>query len=89
MVIIYFKATWCSGCQGMKATIEQLQKEGYEIQIIDADKDKKLAKKYNIESVPTIIIIQDDKEVDRVVGKILADDLRKRLTKKVPDYRIW
>ena len=90
-MILYFTAKWCSVCRAMRPIIEQLQKEGYDIQVIDADKNKDLAKKYSIESLPTIIILQDDKEIDRIVGKISVEDLRKRLTKtdKLPDYRIW
>lgn len=73
----------------MRPIIEQLQKEGYDIKIIDSDKEKKLVKRFRIESLPTTLILQDDKEIDRFVGQISADELRKRLTKKAPDYKIW
>jgi thioredoxin-like negative regulator of GroEL len=89
MILLYFKATWCSVCRTMRPIIEQLQKEGYDIQVVDTDKDKNLPKKYNIDSLPTSVMIQDGQEVDRFVGRVSADELRKRLTKKAPDYKIW
>ncbi len=89
MAGLYFTASWCSVCKVMRPIIEQLQKEGYDIKIIDSDKEKKLVKRFRIESLPTTLILQDDKEIDRFVGQISADELRKRLTKKAPDYKIW
>jgi thioredoxin-like negative regulator of GroEL len=73
----------------MRPIIEQLQKEGYDILIIDTDKDKKNTQKYNIESLPTTLILQNDTEVERFVGRISIEELRKHLTKKVSDYKIW
>lgn len=87
MTAIYFKAAWCSACRAMRPVIEQLQKEGYEIQIVDTDTNKDLTKKYEIESLPTTIIIQGGKEIDRIVGKVSADELHKHLTRV--DYKIW
>ena len=53
----YFSATWCGPCQTFKPIMQELKDEGYDITFIDIDKDSgKLAKQYNIRSVPTTII---------------------------------
>ncbi len=89
MSSLYFKAEWCSVCKIVLPIIERLQKEGYDIQIIDSDKEANLSKQYNISSLPTTIIIKDKKEIKRFIGKITVNELRNYLTKKVLEYQIW
>jgi len=87
MKVFYFTASWCSACKRMRPVIEKLIDEGFKIQIVDADKNK-LASEYNITALPTIVVVQDSKEVKRFVGLTSIDDLRSQL-KKDSDYRIW
>ncbi len=89
MPSLYFTASWCSVCKSMRPIIEQLQKENYDIRIINSDEEKTLTTEYEIESLPTIVIIKDKKEVKRFVGKVSASELRKHLTKKAQEYKLW
>lgn len=89
MPSLYFTASWCSVCKSMRPIIEQLQKENYDIRIINSDEEKTLTTEYEIESLPTIVIIKDKKEVKRFVGKVSVSELRKHLTKKAQEYKLW
>lgn len=67
--VILFTANWCSSCQTMKPIIEQIAKEtGIQLAKIDTDYDISLVEKYNVRSVPTMIILENGNEINRVVG---------------------
>ena len=68
--VIDFWATWCGPCKLMNPILDEVEKEnpGLTITRIDIDSDKDMVTKYNIQSVPTYIILKDGKEVDRIIG---------------------
>ncbi len=90
---LYFCSEFCSGCKAVKATIDQLITEGYNIEIIDVKKQKDVAKKYEIKAVPVFIILRDNKEIVRLVGpeKITLDEVKKLFKKSnnPDDYKVW
>ena len=57
----YFTASWCGPCKAFKPIIEELIEEGQPIEILDVDEYQELAAYFNILSVPTTIILEDDK----------------------------
>lgn len=68
--VIDFWATWCGPCKLMNPILDEVEKENPDLTItrIDIDSDKDMVEKYNIQSVPTYIILKDGKEVDRIIG---------------------
>ena len=68
--VIDFWATWCGPCKLMNPILDEVEKENPDLTItrIDIDSDKDMVEQYNIQSVPTYIILKDGKEVDRVIG---------------------
>jgi thioredoxin-like negative regulator of GroEL len=73
----------------MRPIIDKLKSEGFDIQIIDVDKDKDSSTKYKISLLPTTVILYEDKEKARYTGKITEENLRNYLSKVKPDYRFW
>lgn len=69
-VLVDFFATWCGPCQMLSPVLEKISNSRAEIGIakIDIDKSMELARKYNIEVVPTMIIFKDGKAVKQVEG---------------------
>jgi thioredoxin 1 len=86
ITLIDFFAEWCIPCDIQDKILEKL-KEKYEGKIefrkIDTDKESEIANKYNISSIPTLILEKDEKVVVRHVGvtsmKILEEDIERVL----------
>ena len=76
----YFTASWCTPCQIFKPIMKEIEREGHSIQFIDIDHDENLLmEEYNIQSVPTSIIEEDGKEVERFVGALSKKEVLEKL----------
>ena len=81
-VLVDFYAEWCGPCQIMKPRIlDVMERMGDDIQVIqiDVDKEKELAARFRIASVPTLIIFKNGKQQWRQSGIISALALMKLL----------
>lgn len=78
VVIVDFFATWCGPCRMMAGVLEQADKElqGVKILKVDVDESEKLARKFGVMSIPTIILFKDGKEVDSHIGLMSMQQLR-------------
>ena len=63
-----------------KPIIQEAVSEGHSIEILDIDESQAAAIKYNVMSVPTVVIEEDGLEVDRLVGVTTKDEVIRRLT---------
>ena len=81
-VLVDFYAEWCGPCQMMKPRLldvaERLGNEAKIVQI-DIDKEKALAERFQIQSVPTLIIFKNGKQLWRQSGIISTHALAKLL----------
>ncbi len=81
-VLIDFYADWCPPCQILSPIIEELAKK-YQGKIkigkFNVDEGEEIVTKYQILSVPTLIIFKDGKEEKRIVGLISKKELEKIL----------
>jgi len=75
----FFNAAWCCPCKQMKPHMEQLQKDGYNVQFIDVDESPSLAEEVQVRGVPTTAIYENGSEVEKVVGYEDYDRLKKRI----------
>lgn len=76
----YFSATWCGPCKAFKPVIQEAVSEGYNIEYIDIDSNQDAAVEYGVRSVPTVVILQNGTEVDRIVGSVPKQSLLDKLT---------
>ena len=63
-----------------KPVIQEAVSEGHPIEILDVDDFNEIAVKYNVMSVPTVVIEEDGTEVDRLTGVTTKDEVVRRLT---------
>src|SRR5688572_14170452 len=69
--VLEFGAAWCGPCRQMEPVIAALASEYsryVDFTVIDVDADRELAQQYNVRSMPTLVVLRDDREVDRIVG---------------------
>lgn len=81
MVKLYkFFATWCGPCRVLSTRLEGFKACDVEELDIDDEKSYKLAAKFGIRSVPTMVLINDEgKELKRWVGLQDAKEVEKEV----------
>lgn len=77
-VLVDFYAEWCGPCRVMKPTLLDVAErmgESATVLSIDIDKEQELSERFRIQSVPTIIIFKNGKQLWRQSGVISAKAL--------------
>ena len=85
-VLVDFFATWCGPCQMMHPILEELHGmiDGKaRILKIDIDKNQELAQKYQVRSVPTLMVFKKGQVEWRQSGVTQADVLAQVLNQYV------
>lgn len=82
IVFIDFYATWCMPCKVMSPIIEEIAKEHQEVKFvkIDIDKNEELAIKYNVMSIPTMMIMKNGEVTKTFVGIINKESIIKEFS---------
>ena len=80
-MVLYFTATWCGPCKAFRHTVQQVDAElGIGINIVDVDFSKDLVQRYNIKSVPTIVVEHNGNVVYRNSGVMSKPQLTQVLS---------
>ena len=85
-VLVDFFATWCGPCQMMHPILEELHgmMDGKaRIIKVDIDKNQELAQKYQVRSVPTLMVFKNGQIEWRQSGVTQADTLAQVLNQYV------
>lgn len=83
-VIVDFWAPWCGPCMRMKPVFEQLASElqgKYTFVGVNIDNAKQLSNKYDVKSIPTFVIIKNNKVVEKITGQVSKEVLQQKLSK--------
>ena len=86
LALIDFWAPWCGPCRSLAPTIEELAKEYAGIILVgklNVDENPDTAACFQVFSIPTMLIMKNGEEIDRIVGcaqkKYIQAALRKHL----------
>lgn len=86
VALIDFWASWCGPCRALAPTIEQLARE-YTGKVfvgkLDVDENPGKAESFNVFSIPTMVILKDGCEVDRLVGCVPKEEIETILKKHI------
>ena len=66
--LYYISADWCSPCQQFSPIMNQAASQGVQIQKVNIDHEPAVATRFNVRSVPTVILVENGKEKARFVG---------------------
>jgi thioredoxin 1 len=85
-VVVDFNAQWCSPCKMQSPILKEVANElGDRIKVIkiDVDQNSEIAGRYNIQSVPTLIMFKNGKQIWRQSGVVIKNQLYNILTQNI------
>ncbi len=87
-VLVDFWAPWCGPCRMLSPVIEKLSEDaGYKGKLkfvkVSVDDESALAGKYNVMSIPTLMIFKKGKMTDVHMGAMPEPDLRDWIEKNI------
>ncbi len=87
-VLVDFWAVWCGPCKMVAPVVEELANEyGDQLKVgkVDVDKNRDVAMKYGIRSIPTLLIFNDGQVVEQVIGAVSKSHLVDKLQRHMPN----
>uniref|UniRef100_A0A7C2NVV6 Thioredoxin domain-containing protein n=1 Tax=Schlesneria paludicola TaxID=360056 RepID=A0A7C2NVV6_9PLAN len=86
-VLLDFTATWCGPCQKMSPIVSRLEQQGYPIRKVDVDKERDLAERFGIKTIPTFVLVVGGREVMRQSGGDTSEAQLRRMLLQIPEWQ--
>ena len=76
-VLADFNADWCGPCKMLRPIIDELaeEKDNVKIVSINIDNEDELAEKYNVSSIPCLVLFENGEESRRSIGFIPKEEI--------------
>lgn len=76
-VLIDFWASWCGPCRMLSPVVDEIAEETQEFKVckVNVDDQMALAERYNIMSIPTLLVVKGGQEVNRSLGVISKEEI--------------
>lgn len=80
-VLVDFWAEWCMPCRMMTPIVDDISEERDDIKVgkVNIDLQGELAMKYKVMSIPTFIVFENGKAVDKKVGAVSKDEIEEMI----------
>jgi thioredoxin 1 len=86
VTLVDFDAPWCAPCRAQRPIIDTLKKAYHgmvAVRKINIDENQEIALHLGIQSIPTIIIFKEGREINRLIGLQTTETLNRALKKLV------
>lgn len=76
-VLVDLWAPWCGPCRMLSPIIDEVAESRDDVKFckINVDDNGDLAKKYNVMSIPTLLVFQNGEVVNKSIGLISKEDV--------------
>lgn len=81
-VLLDLWAPWCGPCRMMSPVIDQLAAElAGQIRVgkLNVDENPQTASRFRVQGIPTLLVLKNGREIDRLVGAQSKEAIRQRL----------
>ena len=81
-VLVDFWAEWCGPCKMMAPILNELAEElpeGQAVGKLNVEEYQSMAQKFQVRGIPTMILFENGKEINRFVGVKTKDFLKKNM----------
>ncbi len=81
-VLVDFWAPWCAPCRVIAPTLEEIAEEyGGRLKVVklNTDENSATALKYNIRSIPTLLLFRNGQIIDEMIGVVPKQTLKDNL----------
>ena len=81
-ILIDFFATWCGPCKAIAPILDEFAGENSDnlkVVKLNVDENPRTPAKYGVRGIPTLILFNQGKEVNKIVGMTSKDALEKML----------
>lgn len=80
-VLLDFWASWCGPCRMVGPIVDEIAEERSDIKVgkVNVDEQQKLAAKFEIMSIPTLVVLKDGEVVQRSVGAKTKNEILEML----------
>lgn len=82
VAVVDFFATWCGPCKMLSPVFSELGEEMHDkadFFKVDIDQSMELAQRFEVTTVPTVIVFKEGKEMERLVGFIPKESLKQKI----------
>ena len=76
-----FYADWCGPCKTQDPILEDVEAdwEAVEFEKVDVDEEQEIANEYQVRSLPTLVVENDEGVVERFIGVTQREDIETAL----------
>jgi len=80
-VLLDFWAVWCGPCRMVSPIVDEIAEERDDIKVgkINVDEQGALAQKFGVMSIPTLVVMQNGKIVNKAIGAMPKENILKLL----------
>jgi thioredoxin 1 len=72
--LFYFSADWCVPCQTLGPVMDQVSQK-IPVRKINVDYEPDVNSRYRVQSIPTVILVENEQEIRRFIGAKSYNDI--------------